>query len=55
MLCWEACIGSTANTATLFCTHGISGSGAAVSPAIALEMAWAAVCSTMYTAQLKQR
>jgi hypothetical protein len=49
-LCWEACIGSTAATAALLCSSG----RAAVSPAVALEMAWAAVSSTLYTAQLKQ-
>ena len=55
MLCWEACFGSTATTAALLCTHGFRGGEAAMSPAVALEMAWAAVSSTTYTAQLKQR
>jgi hypothetical protein len=44
----------TATTATLLCGNG-NGNGNGGSAAVALEMAWAAVSSTLYTAQLKQR
>lgn len=53
-LCWEANLGGTPATAALL-GYQAGGGKAAPSAAVALEMAWAAVASTLYTAQAKQR